>query len=138
MSSRREPPFGLIGFGAIAAAGVLLLILGVPRDRSVPRPTPTPESPAVTANGFTLTAASADLPADDLDFADRPGVDALRANCTSCHSPAMILSQPSLTREQWQAEVEKMQKVYHAPVEPKAVPAIVGYLSALKPGSAPQ
>ena len=44
----------------------------------------------------------------------------------------MILSQPKLTPAQWQAEVEKMQKAYHAPLAAKDVPAILGYLNGLR------
>ena len=133
MSSRRDLPFGWIGFGGVVAAGALLVVLGAPRDRSTPRPAPTPEVARVAAGGFTLAAVSADLPADDLDFPAGAGVEAVRANCTSCHSPAMILTQPALTPAQWQATLEKMQKAYHAPVDPKAVPAILTYLSGLEP-----
>ena len=130
-SPRSGPPFGVIGFAAVAAAGALLLVLGPPRDRSTPHAAPTVQAPAVGAGGVTLTAASAELPDEDLALPEAPGVDVVRANCTSCHSPAVILSQPPLTRAQWQAEVEKMQKAYHAPVDAKAVPAIVAYLSGL-------
>ena len=133
MSSRPRLPFGVIGFGAVAGVATLFLALGAPRDRSVPRVAPTTDAPAVAAGGVTLTAVSADLPSDDAALPDRPGVAAVATNCTGCHSPAMILSQPPLKREQWQAEVEKMQKAYHAPVEPAAVPAIVDYLEGLSP-----
>lgn len=86
---------------------------------------------SVTANGVTLTPASIELPSDDRDLPEAPGADAVRQNCTACHSTGMILSQPPLTRAQWQAEVEKMQKAYHAPVDAKAVPGIVDYLARL-------
>ncbi|WP_425231042.1 hypothetical protein [Sphingomonas sp.] len=131
MSRRNGLPFGLIGFGAVAAAGALLLILGQPRDRSTPRAVPAPEAPGVTVGGVTLTAVAADLPVDDRALPAGQHLDAVQTNCTACHSPAMILGQPHLTREQWQAEVEKMQKAYHAPIDAAATPAIMDYLTNL-------
>ena len=87
--------------------------------------------PTVAANGVTLTSTAETFPADDAALPAGPGLDAVQASCTACHSPAMIVSQPPLTREQWQAEVEKMQKAHHAPVDMAAVPAIVTYLTGL-------
>lgn len=135
--SRHSVPFGSVGFGAVALAAALLLVLGPPRDRAVPRPAPTAEPGGVTAGGFTLRAAGIELPTDDVTLPPGPHVEAVTANCTACHSAAMITSQPPLTRVQWQAEVEKMQKTYHAPVDPAAVPAIVDYLTALSAGTPP-
>ena len=40
----------------------------------------------------------------------------------------MILHQPRLTAKQWEANVEKMVKVYKAPIDAKDVPAVVDYL----------
>lgn len=114
MSSRRRY-LGLtaLGLGATAAAGLFLL------------PGRPPQS------DVTFHAETIALPFDDAALPDAPGVAAVRANCTACHSAAMILSQPRLTPAQWQAEVEKMQHAYHAPVAAADVPAILGYLSGL-------
>jgi cytochrome c553 len=43
----------------------------------------------------------------------------------------MVLTQPSLPKADWQAEVKKMRNVYKAPVDAKDVPAIVDYLAKL-------
>ena len=110
----------MIAAAALALAGC--------QDRAAP---PTPTATSVTANGVTLTSVGATLPADDVALPAGPGRDAVEANCTSCHSPAMIVSQPKLIHAQWVAEVEKMQKAYHAPIDPQAVPAIVKYLGGL-------
>lgn len=133
-SPHKGVPFGVIGFAAVAGAAALFLVLGPPRDRSTPRPVPLPEAAAVAGNGVTLTTASTELPDDDLTLPAGPGVEAIRANCTGCHSAAMILSQPPLKKEQWQAVVEKMQKAYHAPVNGADVPAIMAYLTSLSAG----
>ena len=52
--------------------------------------------------------------------------------CLACHSAGMILNQPAMTRAAWEAEVEKMRHAYQAPVNPKDVPRIVDYLTAIK------
>ena len=60
----------------------------------------------------------------------------MTADCTGCHSAGMILTQPRLKPEQWKATVEKMQKVYKAPVPDADVPAILAYLGTLPAGQA--
>lgn len=117
MSSRRKAlAIGAVALAAAATAGLFLL---------PGKPAPAPE--------FTFRTETIALPFDDAAFPEAPGADAVRANCAACHSAAMILSQPKLTPAQWQAEVEKMQKAYHAPVQAKDVPAILSYLEGLKP-----
>lgn len=71
---------------------------------------------------------SVTMPDDTTALPAGPGVELVTAACTACHSPAQIMTQPHLTRAQWEATVEKMQKVFKAPVEAKDVPAIVDYL----------
>ena len=43
----------------------------------------------------------------------------------------MILAQPPLSAEQWQATVTKMREAYHAPVPEADDSAIVAYLTGL-------
>ena len=78
-----------------------------------------------------LKSVTVDLPAGDRMFPPGPGSDEINNNCLACHSAEMILTQPHLSRSQWQAEVDKMRNVYKAPVAAADIPAIVGYLSAL-------
>lgn len=70
------------------------------------------------------------LPEDPVALPPGLGADAVLANCTACHSPSTMFTQPRLTRAKWEAQVEKMVEVYKAPVDPVAVPAIVDYLVA--------
>jgi hypothetical protein len=72
------------------------------------------------------------LPEDPVSLPPGPGTDAVLANCTACHSPSTMLQQPKLSREKWEAQVEKMVSVYKAPIDPAAVPAIVDYLVAVQ------
>jgi cytochrome c553 len=52
--------------------------------------------------------------------------------CLACHSAGMIMNQPALPRAAWEAEVQKMRNTYKAPVDPKNIPKIVDYLTAIK------
>ncbi|HTI31130.1 MAG TPA: hypothetical protein VL405_03290 [Sphingomonas sp.] len=73
---------------------------------------------------------SVTLPEDTVQLPDGPNVDLVRAACTGCHSAEMTLTQPRFDAKVWTAEVEKMAKVYKAPIDPRDVPAIAAYLDA--------
>jgi len=72
--------------------------------------------------------ASITLPDDPIDLPEGPGRDAVLANCTACHSPSTLLQQPKVSREKWEEIAGKMIKVYKAPVDPAAIPAIADYM----------
>lgn len=76
--------------------------------------------------------ASITLPDDPNDLPEGPGKQAVIENCTACHSPSTMLQQPRVPREKWEATVAKMVKLYKAPVDPAAVPAIVDYMVAVQ------
>ena len=86
---------------------------------------------------FAFPNTSVTLPEDTTTLPAGPGVEAVTTNCLACHSPAMILTQPRLTRKAWENEVEKMAKVYKAPIDQAAVPQIVDYLVATNEGLTP-
>ncbi|HVH77307.1 MAG TPA: hypothetical protein VM755_20515 [Stellaceae bacterium] len=79
-----------------------------------------------------LASVAVTLPESTRALPDGPGVATVRNNCLGCHSAGMILNQPALAKAAWQVEVNKMRNVYKAPVDEKAVPAIVDYLTAVK------
>ena len=79
---------------------------------------------------FAFPKVDVTLPDDDTTLPEGAGVDLVTANCTGCHSPSMILTQPRLSRAAWEGEVTKMAKVYRAPVAEADMPAIVDYLVA--------
>ncbi len=81
-------------------------------------------SPAVEFKDVSVT-----LPEDKGEFPDRPGKDAMIANCAGCHSPSMILTQPRLTEDQWKGTIKKMREIYKAPINPAADPDILDYLT---------
>ena len=53
---------------------------------------------------------------------------AIAADCLSCHSAGMVLTQPDLSKAAWTGIVEKMIHAYKAPVAEADVAAIVDYL----------
>jgi len=87
---------------------------------------------APAATPFELKSVKLDLPDGDRMFPDGPGSDAINNNCLACHSAGMVLNQPSLSKQAWAAEVNKMINSYKAPVAPEDIAPIVDYLTALK------
>ena len=81
---------------------------------------------------LSLKSVSVDLPPGVDMFPNGPGADAIDNNCLACHSADMVLNQPALPMAQWQAEVDKMQAAYKAPIDPKDVDAILDYLVRIK------
>jgi hypothetical protein len=90
--------------------------------------------PAVAraATPSELKPLKIDLPDSDKMFPDGPGSDAINNNCLACHSADMVLNQPTLSKQAWTAEVNKMINNYKAPIAPEDVGAIVDYLTVLK------
>ena len=85
----------------------------------------------------TLTSAAVfagtlkiELPAESATLRPGPGVDLANGQCLTCHSAEYVTTQP---RDKplafWKAEVEKMRKVYGAPVPEDQIQAIAEYLT---------
>jgi hypothetical protein len=87
---------------------------------------------SVSGGGTTLRSVDVEFPDPERLFPGDDKAEAINNNCLACHSAGMILTQPHLTRPQWQAEVEKMRNVHKAPISGADVPAIVDYLANLK------
>jgi len=83
------------------------------------------------ATPFELKSVKIDLPDSDRMFPEGPGSDAINNNCLACHSAGMVLNQPSLSKQAWMAEVNKMINNYRAPIASEAVATIAEYLTAL-------
>jgi hypothetical protein len=73
-----------------------------------------------------------DLPDRDRMFPEGPGSDAINNNCLACHSAGMALNQPSLSKQAWTAEVNKLINNSSAPIAPEDVATIAEDLTALK------
>lgn len=57
------------------------------------------------------------------------GADAVRRNCTICHSTDYIVTQPHLDATHWQSEVQKMINVYGARINESDAKVIADYLA---------
>ena len=87
---------------------------------------------AQAEGNVSLKSISVDLPSGDAMFPNGPGADAINNNCLACHSADMVLNQPALPKAQWEVEVNKMRTAYKAPIDPKDLDAILGYLVSIK------
>lgn len=117
---------GVVGFAVPILAGLVLALIGHPAAQY-----PPPQVAAAStspATGFVLKSVSVELPVSDVAFPGGAKADAVAANCLSCHSAGMVLTQPALTKAAWTGIVEKMIHAYKAPVAEADVAVIVDYL----------
>jgi len=118
-----------------AAAGPCLLSLVGAAVRPSLAAEGAPGAPStVTGGGVTLHSVNVEFPDPGRMFPDDAKADAINNNCLTCHSAGMVLTQPALSRAEWQSEVDKMRSTYKAPVDASDGPLIVDYLVALKAG----
>jgi hypothetical protein len=118
-----------VGFGAAILAGVVLAIIGHPGPKDLPLPASASTNAPQT---FALKSVSVELPTSDITFPGGAAADAINANCLSCHSASMVLTQPNLAKTAWAAEVDKMIHTFKAPIDQRNATAIVDYLSETK------
>jgi mono/diheme cytochrome c family protein len=95
---------------------------------------------AQALTGFSLTLSicfahaeprSYSLPEETAQFRPAPGVEIAQANCMTCHSADYVSLQPwKQGKDFWTAEVNKMVKVYGAPISSEDAEKIITYLSA--------
>jgi len=72
------------------------------------------------------------LPEETAAFRPGPNLEIVQNNCTACHSADYIAIQPrgpKFKRDFWQAEVNKMIKVYGAQIDEADAGKIVEYLA---------
>jgi sulfite dehydrogenase (cytochrome) subunit B len=73
---------------------------------------------------------SIDLPKETAMLKPGPGADAANGQCLICHSAEYITTQPpDKPLAFWKAEVEKMKKVYGAPIPDDQVDVLAEYLT---------
>lgn len=68
------------------------------------------------------------LPEENARFKPGPGLEVAQVQCMICHSADYIYMQPPLSKDQWQAEVTKMKKVFGAPIPDSDIDTVVTYL----------
>jgi cytochrome c553 len=127
-----------IARGAVTAVGLILLAI-VTQARWVAQPALAAEAPpvapapsVVTGGGVTLPSVGVSFPNSDSTFPGGAEAAAINNDCLICHSAGMVLDQASLSRAEWQGEVEKMRDVFKAPFAAQDISAIVDYLANLK------
>jgi hypothetical protein len=118
--------------------GLMLALIALPACEQRPLESKTemvnPKGPPTIDAGF-FKPLSVTLNDQDEPTVTGPDREAFKSNCLSCHSADMILNQPGLSKQTWQSEVAKMRKVYKAPIADTDVPAIIAYLTSIKPGA---
>ena len=73
------------------------------------------------------------LPQVESKLPDGPGRQAVEQGCVICHSTRYITMQPAaFSKEAWAASVDKMRKVFGAPVTNEQAATIVDYLVAVR------
>ncbi|MBL6651480.1 MAG: cytochrome c [Reyranella sp.] len=80
----------------------------------------------------SLLAAAAAARADEFSIKLKPGpgAEVAQAQCSACHSLDYILTNsPFPKRTVWDAEVNKMIKVFGATIEPNEAKTIIDYLA---------
>lgn len=88
-----------------------------------------PQRQAVLPADFRLVSKSIDLPDDGAPLPEAAAI--VTQNCTGCHSSEMLTTQPVLDAKTWAAEIDKMRKVYHAPVDASDDARLIAALTAL-------
>lgn len=76
-----------------------------------------------------LGGAAARADEFNIPLKDGPGVDVVRSNCGSCHSVDYIMMNTPLPAQVWDAEVNKMIKVFGAPIDAADAKTIIEYLT---------
>lgn len=78
-----------------------------------------------------LKSVEVSLPDDETQFTG-PDADLLNANCTGCHSPAMVLYQARMDAAHWAESVKKMRETYKAPIDDAAAAKLPAALAAVQ------
>jgi hypothetical protein len=69
------------------------------------------------------------IPIIQYDLKPGPGKEKVETLCNICHSVDYILMQPKSSRSQWAASVNKMRKVFGAPIGDADAEVITQYIA---------
>jgi mono/diheme cytochrome c family protein len=82
------------------------------------------------AIALPVFALRIELPAETTQLKAGPGSDLANRQCLTCHSADYVSTQPpGKPLAFWQGEVEKMKKVYGAPISDDEIEPIAQYLT---------
>ncbi len=86
---------------------------------------------AITVAAPAAQRTSIQLPPDNphAQLKPGPGEEVTSRACSICHSTDYIVTQPHLDAQHWDAEVQKMIKVFGAPITPSDAKIISDYLA---------
>ena len=127
-SSSRRTGWLIAGTVILCVAGALVGYVGTRGDAP-----PTPAR-SESAAGYPVGPGpvySIVLPHDEPIVPMGPHREVFQTSCTVCHSTRLVFNQPALTEKQWTAVVDKMAKVYGAPLTAEQQREIVAYLAHL-------
>lgn len=87
---------------------------------------------AFAAEGLKMegTTRSITLPRGDISLKPGEGMELTHSYCSICHSLDYITTQHKFNPARWQAEVNKMVKVFGAPIDEATAKTIAAYISA--------
>jgi len=102
----------------------------------------TSDSTAVGAKTATgpvrgWAKVAVDLPTSETSFPAGKGADIANAQCLICHSAGMVLEQPTLTRDEWAGEINKMRNSFGAPLPANQVEVLAEYLRGIQGRQSP-
>ena len=84
----------------------------------------------LVAAGALASSLKIELPAETATLKPGPGAEIANGQCLTCHSAEYIITQPpDKPLAFWRAEVEKMKKVYGAPIPDDHISPISYYLA---------
>jgi hypothetical protein len=132
----RLEPIGIVRAALVAAMPVILalggtLVLGSEASAKDDSTAATAAAlNSVSGGGTTLRSVNVEFPDPGRLFPGGDRAEAINNNCLACHSAGMVLTQPYLSRAEWQSEVDKMRNIYKAPIAAEDVAAIVDYLAS--------
>ena len=86
-------------------------------------------APKASSNEGTIRSIT--IPSARIELKEGEGRVKTETYCNICHSVDYITMQPKFPRTQWTATVNKMIKVFGAPIPPEDAGTIISYLSAM-------
>ncbi len=109
----------------VAGLALLASLAACRQDR-----TPAQQREAGNAGSIVLASQSIILPQETATLP--ASAEIVTTHCTACHSPELILTQPRLKPETWQAEVTKMRTAYKAAIDERDDAEIIAALVAVQ------
>lgn len=125
-----EPRRWTVALTLVVLTGLAATAVAYFWARSSPAVVPAREAPQ-SSSGFPETLSIV-LPHDDPEAPLGPHRETFQVACTVCHSTRLVLGQPRLSRKKWGEVVQKMVKVYGAPLRPEEADHVADYLAAVR------